>query len=304
MSIITTGTFAAALLPGVKKWVGTGYGMVPENWKQIYEMNKSNRHNEFDFTSGGMGLMSIKPESSDFGYDSMTQGFKSTYTHVTYGLGYRISQEAIEDNLYPELVKYRSAELGKCLAATRNTLAFNVLNNAFSNSYVGGDGLELCSTAHLLERGGTYRNELATSADFSEASLETAVIDIATQFKDGGGKLIEVRPKRLIVPVQLEFEVKRVLGSELQSDSAENNINALRAMNSIPAGVVSSSYLTDTDAWFIQTDAMNGLKMYERRGEAVENDTDFNSKNVAYSLTWRGSFGWTDPRGIYGSPGA
>lgn len=303
MSTIATGSLSRSLWPGVNKWFGLSYEAYPDEYREIFDMEASEKNFEIDVNVHGMGLARTKPEAQSIAYDSMKQAFEQTYTHITYGLGFVISREAVEDNLYAELAEKRAKRLAFSMHQTKEIVAANVLNRAFNNSYTGADGLELCSTAHLLSRGGTYKNELATAADLSEASLEQACIDIM-DFKDDAGLRIHVMPQKLIVPKELCFEAERIIGSTLQNDTANNAINALRSKRMLPEGYVVNHYLDDTDAFFIKTNCPDGMKMFERRAAEIENDTDFDSENMKFKSTMRFSVGWTDPRGIFGSPGA
>lgn len=303
MATVSTGSLHRSLWPGVNKFTGLSYAETSHQYKEIFEVLDSSKNYELDVTMGQMGLATVKPEGQSIQYDDFAQGFDVTYRHVTYGDGFIITREAIEDNQYMELSEARSKLLGKTMKETKENVCANVLNRAFNSGYLGADGLELCSTAHLLEKGGTYRNELTTAADMSEASLEQAAIDIM-DFRDGANKIIAARPMKLIIPRALCFEVERILKSTLQNDSANNAINALKSKGVLPQGYVVNHYLTDTDAWFIKTDVPEGLKLFQRRPMKVDTDSDFDSENLKFKATERYSVGWTDPRGVFGSPGA
>ena len=303
MAIISTGSIAKALWPGVNKFFGLAYDEHPLECTEIFDVEKSSKNFEEDVNVYGTSLAPIKLEGENISYDEMAQGFLKRYVHVTYGLGFILTREAIEDNLYMELAQARSKQLAFSMRQTKENVCANVLNRAFSNSYTGADGLELCSTVHLLSKGGTFRNELATAADLSEASLEQACIDIMDMVNDAGLK-INLMPRKLIIPTALAFEAERILKSSLQNDTANNAVNALRSKGMMPDGIAVNHYLTDSDAFFIKTNAPDGLKLFERRGVGIDNDTDFDSENVKFKATERFSVGWTDPRGIFGSPGA
>ena len=304
MAIMNTGSLAKALWPGVNSWFGLAYDAHPDEYKEIFEVVKSEKNFEEDVNMYGLGMAPVKDEAANIMYDEMSQTFLSRYTHVTYGLGYIVTREAIEDNLYMELAEKRSKRLAYSMHQTKETVAANILNNGFDSAVkTGADGLELLSDAHLKSKGGTYRNELATAADLSEASLEQCIIDIMDHVDDAGLK-IHIRPKKLIVPTALCFEAERLLKSTLQSDTAHNAINAIRSKGVLPEGYAVNHYLTDADAFFITTDAPDGLKLFERRPVGIESDTDFDSENMKFKATERFSVGWTDPRGIFGSPGA
>lgn len=303
MAIINTGAIAKALMPGVNAWFGLSYNEFPAEYSEVFKMERSDRNFEEDVNHYGLGLAVLKPEGENIHYDSMAQSFVKRYVMEAYALGFIVSREAIEDNQYMELAEKRSKALAFSMRQTKENIAANVLNRAFNSSYTGADALELCSTAHLLAKGGTFRNELATSADLSEASLEQACIDIM-DFKDDAGLRIAVMPRKLIVPKELCFEAERILKSSLQNDSANNAVNALKSKGVLPEGYSVNHYLSDTDAFFLLTNAQNGLKHFQRRDVAIEQDKDFDSENVKFKASERYNFGWTDPRGIFGSEGA
>lgn len=303
MAVIGTGSLSRSLMPGVNSWVGHEYKASEQQYKELFDLGSSEKNYEVDVTLSQTGLLVVKPEGQSIQYDDFAQGFVKTYTHLVYGSGFIITREEIEDNQYAELASARAKLLGRSAKETKENVHANVLNRAFNSSYTGADGLELCSTAHLLEKGGTYRNELTTAADLSEASIEQACIDIM-DFRDGANKLIDCKPRKLVVPRALCFEAERILKSTLQNDTANNAVNALRSKGVLPEGYIVNYYLTDTDAWFILTDCPKGLRSLERRAMEVSNDTDFDSENMKFKVTERYSVGWTDPRGIFGSPGA
>lgn len=303
MAIISTGSVAKALWPGVNAFFGLAYNEHPLEYTEIFDTEKSEMNFEEDVNVYGLGLATVKDEGANVAYDTMAQGFLKRYVHVTYGLGFIITREAVEDNQYLKLAKQRTEALAFSMRQTKENVGANVLNRAFNNSYTGADGLELCSTAHLLAKGGTFKNELTTAADLSEASLEQACIDIMDMVNDAGLN-ISIMPRKLIIPTALCFEAERILKSNLQNDTANNAINALRSKGILPDGVAINHYLTDSDAFFIKTNALDGLKHFERRALEIENDTDFDSENIKFKATERYVMSWTDPRGIFGSPGA
>jgi hypothetical protein len=303
MAIINTGALAKSLWPGVNKWFGMGYDEYPLEYKELFRSERSEKNFEEDVNSYGLGLAVVKPEGENISYDSMAQGFLKRYVHTTYALGFIVTREQIEDNMYMELAEKRSKRLAFSMRQTKENVGANVFNRAFDGNYAGADGLELCSDAHLLSKGGTYKNELSTAADLSEASLEQACIDIM-DFKDDAGLRIQVMPRKLVIPKELCFEAERILKSTLQNDSANNALNALRSKGVLPEGYVVNHYLSDADAFFILTNCPDGMKHFERRDMAIENDTDFDSENMKFKASERYVFGWTDPRGIFGSPGS
>lgn len=303
MAIVATGALAKALWPGVNAWFGQAYKDYDLQYKEIFEVIKSDQNFEEDVNVSALGLAVVKPEGENIVYDDYKQHYLQRYVHTTYALGFILTREMIEDNKYVELAERRSKMLARSLHHTKEIVAANVLNNAFSNTSVGADGLELCSTAHLLGKGGTYKNELTTAADLSEASLEQMCIDIMDHVDDAGLK-IHAMPRKLIIPSELCFEAERILKSSLQNDTANNAVNALKAKGVLPEGYVINNYLTDADAFFIKTDVPEGMKMFERRALAIGNDADFDSENMKFKASERYSVGWTDPRAIFGSPGA
>lgn len=303
MGIINTGAYSKLLWPGLNKLFGHEYAEHSLEYKEIFKTERSEKNFEEDLNHYGLGLATIKPEGENIAYDSMGQGFLKRYVHLTYALGFIITKEAIEDNLYAEAAMARTKALAFSMRQTKENVGANVLNRAFNSNYVGADGLELCSAVHKLARGGTFSNTPAAAADLSELALEQAAIDIMN-FKNDAGLRISVMPRKLILPVDLCFEAERILKSSLQNDTANNALNALKSKGIFPEGYAVNHYLTDQDAWFILTNVQNGMKHLQRRDVAMENDTDFDSENMKFKATERYVFGWTDPRGIYGSPGA
>jgi len=302
MSIINSGSFAKALWPGVNAWYGKAYSEYPVEWTKLFEQFKSTRQFEEDVGVSSFGLAVVKPEGAPIYYDSERQAFITRYQHVTYALGFIITREIMEDDQYDVVGQRKAQGLAFSMRQSKEIIAANVYNRAFNSSYTGGDGKELMATDHPLFAGGTWANELSTAADLSEASLEQAHIDIAG-FTNDRGLLISVRPKALIIPRQLMFEAKRITAPTGRPGTDTNDVNAMKAMGLVPEVVV-NHYLTDTDAWFLRTDAPHGMKYFERRGDSFDMDNDFDTENAKYKATARYSFGWTDPRGLFGSPGA
>tara|TARA_R110000851_G_scaffold247637_1_gene400137 strand:+ start:271 stop:1182 length:912 start_codon:yes stop_codon:yes gene_type:complete len=303
MATITTGNFAKALWPGVNSWYGQSYNEHKVEWTDLFDTYKSNRNYEEDMGITSFGLASAKPEGSAITYDEERQGFLTRYTHVVYGNGFIVTREMVEDDLYSIVAQKRAKGLAYSMRQTKETVASNVFNRAFNSSFVGGDGVELCSTAHKNVAGGTWGNELATSADLSEASLEQACIDIG-KWTDDRGLQINVMPECLIIPSDLVFEAERILKTPYRVGTADNDINAMYHMNKFAHGIKVNHYLTDADAWFLKTDVADGMKCYQRRPLQFAIDNDFDTENAKFKAVERYSFGWTDPRAIYGSPGA
>lgn len=306
MGIITTSNFAKDLVPGVKTWFGQKYKEYPIEYLQIFEKVNSIRAFEEEVGVTGFGLAAVKTEGDGIAYDDQEQGYISRYTHVTYGLGFIITREMYEDGIAVTVALRRASALAFSIRQTKEMVGANVLNRAFNSAYTmgpGSDGKELIATDHPNKSGGTWSNELATPADLSEAALEQAVIDVGN-FKTDRGLTIAIMPQKLIIPTALEFDAFRILESIGQSGTANNDVNALRASKKFPQGVVVNHYLTDADAWFIGTNCPDGLKYMERRADAFGTENDFDTENAKFKATFRGSFGWSDPRCIYGSPGA
>jgi hypothetical protein len=302
MSVTNSSSFAKALWPGVNAWYGKAYNEYPVEYKKLFDTFQSRKQFEEDVGVSGFGLAVVKPEGSPITYDSERQAFINRYQHVVYALGFVITREIVEDDQYDVVGQRKAQGLAYSMRQTKETIAANVYNRAFNSSYTGGDGKELCATDHPNFAGGTWANELSTAADLSEAALEQACIDIAG-FTNDRGLLIAAKPKTLVIPRQLMFEAKRILGSDGQVYSADNTLNAIKTMGMIPEVVV-NHYLTDADAWFIRTDIPHGMKHFERRADSFDMDNDFDTENAKYKATARYSFGWTDPRGLFGSPGA
>lgn len=302
MSIINSGSFAKALWPGVNAWYGKAYSEYPVEYTKLFETHKSTKAFEEDVGISSFGLAAAKPEGSPIQYDSERQAFITRYNHVVYALGFIITREIMEDDQYSVVGQRKAQGLAFSMRQTKEIVAANVYNRAFNNSYLGGDGKELLATDHPLFAGGTFSNELATAADLSEAALEQAHIDIAG-FVNDRGLLIAVKPKTLIIPRQLMFEAKRILAPDGRPGTDTNDVNAMKAMGLVPEVVV-NHYLTDADAWFLRTNVAHGLKHWERRADSFDMDNDFDTENAKYKATARYSFGWTDPRALFGSPGA
>ena len=308
MSVINTSSFAKALWPGVNKWWGEAYNQYPVEWDKLFEKNTSRKAFEEEVGTSHFGLAVAKSEGSPVTYDAARQGFTSRYQHVVYALGFIITREAFDDDQYDVVGKLKAQSLAFSMRQTKEIVGANIFNRAFSTSYLGADGSSLIASAggggsasHPNVAGGTYTNGVAAAVDLSEAALEQACIDIAGFTNDRGLK-IAVRPKKLVIPKELMFEAHRIIKTDGQVYSADNTLNAIKTMGMIPEVVV-NHYLTDTDAWFILTDVPNGLKYFERNGDEFTMDEDWDTENAKYKARARYSFGWTDPRGIYGSPG-
>lgn len=291
------------LLPGLNALFGMEYSRYGEEHKEIYETETSERSFEEETKLSGFSAAPVKNEGSAIAYDNAQEAWSTRYTHETIALGFSITEEAIEDNLYDSLSARYTKSLARAMAYTKQVKAAAVLNNGFSSSYPGGDGVSLFNTAHPLISGGTNSNTPATQIDLNETSLEAAVIQIAA-WTDERGLLIAAKPKKLIVPPALMFTAKRLLDTELRVATADNDINAIKQMGAIPEGYTVNHFLTDTSAWFLTTDVPNGLKHFVRTPLQNSMDGDFDTGNVRYKARERYSFGWSDPLGMWGSSGS
>jgi len=291
------------LLPGLNALFGMEYATYGEQHKEIYETETSERSFEEETKLSGFSAAPVKNEGSAISYDNAQEAWTARYDHQTIALGFSLTEEAIEDNLYDSLSARYTKALARAMSYTKQVKAANVLNNGFSSNFKGGDGVELFSTAHPLVSGGSNSNEPSTPADLNETSLESAVIQIA-QWTDERGLLIAAKPRKLVVPVSLMFVATRLLETELRVSTADNDLNALKNNGSIPEGYCVNHFLTDTNAWFLTTDVPNGMKHFVRSPMATSMDGDFDTGNVRYKARERYSFGFSDPLGIFGSPGA
>jgi hypothetical protein len=291
------------LLPGLNALFGMEYARYGEEHKEIYETETSERSFEEETKLSGFSAAPVKNEGSAIQYDNAQEAWTARYNHETIAMGFSVTEEAVEDNLYDSLSSRYTKALARGMAYTKQVKAAYVLNNAFSGGPTYGDGVSLCNTAHPLVSGGVNSNTPSTAADLNETSLENAVIQIAA-WTDERGLLIAAKPKKLIVPPALMFVSTRLLETELRVSTADNDINAIKNNGSIPEGYTVNHFLTDTNAWFLTTDVPNGLKHFIRTPLSTSMDGDFDTGNVRYKARERYSFGVSDPLGIFGSPGA
>ena len=298
------------LEPGLNALFGLEYSRYENEHAEIFMAETSDRAFEEEVMLTGFGSAAVKQEGAGVVFDNATEAYTSRYTHETVALAFAITEEAIEDNLYDRLASRYTKALARSMANTKQVKAAAVLNNAFDTggSYNGGDGVALCTTNHPLATGGTFRNELSTAADLNETSLEQSLIDIAS-FVDERGLKIAIQGRKLIIPKELQFTAERVLKTPLSTtltagNTAANDINAIMNMGMIPEGYRVNHFLTDDNAFFIMTDAPNGLKHFVRSPIKTAIEGDFDTGNVRFKARERYSFGWSDPRGIFGSPGA
>ncbi len=298
---ITTGSFGRALWPGINAWYGKSYKEFDTQYDKIFEKNTSTKSREEDVSVSSFGLALQTAENQAVSYDTEQQGFTDVYQHAKFTLGFVITKEMYEDDQYGVVGERKAKGLAFAMRQTKETVAANVLNRAFTAGYTYGDGKRLCASDHPNIAGGTWSNVIGTAADISEAALEQAYIDIQ-KFTDDRGKRISVKPVKLVVPVDLDFEVAKILQTEFEVGTNNNTKNIVRGRFS--AGYVVNNYLTDTDAWFIITNVQEGMKYYERRADTFTMDDDFDTDNAKYKATARYSFGASDKRCIYGSQGA
>lgn len=293
------------LLPGLNALFGLEYARYGEEHKELYETETSERSFEEETKLSGFSAAPVKNEGQAIAYDNAQEAWTTRYNHETIALGFSITEEAVEDNLYDSLSARYTKGLARAMAYTKQVKAAAVINNGFTNSsqYYGGDGVPLFSTAHPLTGGGTNSNRPTTGADLNETSLEAAVIQIAA-WTDERGLLIAAKPKKLIVPPALQFVATRLLETSLRVGTTDNDINAIKNNGSIPEGYSINHFLTDTNGWYLTTDVPNGLKHFVRTPLQNGMDGDFDTGNVRYKSRERYSFGWSDPLGVFGSPGS
>ena len=300
---ISRAQLAKELEPGLNALFGMEYARYENEHAEIFDTESSDRAFEEEVLIVGFGNAEVKTEGQGVDYDTASEGFTARYTHETVALAFALTEEAVEDNLYDRLGARYTKALARSMAHTKQVKAANVLNNAFSSSYTGGDGLSLINTAHTLAGGGTWANRASTMADLNETSLENALIGIST-FVDDRNMILALQGTKLIVPPQLQFIADRLLESPGRVGTADNDINAVRNMGLLPQGYSVNHFLTDTDAWFLLTDCPDGFKHFERSPISTSMEGDFDTGNVRYKARERYSFGGSNPRCVYGSQGA
>lgn len=297
---MTRARFAKLLQEGINTVFGLEYKKYPEQWKEFYDTSTSKKAYEEDVKVYGFGGAYEKPEGSAIHYDEGGQSYTARYVHKTIALGFRLTQEAQEDNLYMDLAQKYSRALAQSFVFTKEVKAVSVINNGYNPNYRGGDGQPLFSTAHPLMGGGVQSNVLGTAAQLSEASLEDAMIDISLSVDDRGQPIM-IMPKKLIIPPQLVFQAERLLSGDLRVGTANNDINALKKRSALPEGFAVNRYLSASRRWFIKTDVQDGLRHFERVKLQKGMEGDFETGNMRYKARERYSFGWTDWRAVYGS---
>ena len=293
------------LEPGLNALFGMEYSRYENEHAEIFATESSDRAFEEEVMLTGFGAAPTKTEGAGVSYDSAQESFTARYSHETIAMAFALTEEAIEDNLYDRLASRYTKALARSMAHTKQVKAASVLNNAFNTSgaYNGGDGVSLCNSAHPTALAASFANTPTVAADLNETSLEQGIIDIAG-FTDERGLKVAVQARKLVIPKELQFTAERLMKSTLRTATADNDINAIKAMGMVPEGYAVNHFLTDVDAWFLMTDAPNGLKMFQRSGIKTAFEGDFDTGNVRYKARERYSFGWSDPRGIYGSQGA
>jgi len=295
--IITTGSHPKALWPGIKAWWGQVYNEHQTEYTDLFDTDTSRQNYEEDVQLTGFGLAPIKAQGEGVTYDSEIQGFTTRYTHIAYALGYIVTKEELDDNLYETVSRKRSAALAMSFRQTKENIAANVYNRAFNGTYLGGDGVSLCSTSHPNTTGGTWSNKPTVDVDLNESSLEDAIIALMG-FTNDRGLLINVMPKTLHIARNELFNAQRILHSSYQTGNANNDINVIKSGNYIPGGFKVNHYFTSPHAWFIRTNIQDGMKYYERIGIQFDQDNDFDTMNAKAKGYERYSFGWTDPRAV------
>jgi len=300
---ISRSQLAKELEPGLNALFGLEYDKYDKEHLDIFDVESSDRAFEEEVMLAGFGNAETKPEGSGVNYDTAQEAWTARYNHETIALAFAITEEAVEDNLYDKLAGRYTKALARSMNNAKQIKGANVLNNGFSSSYTGGDGKELLATDHPTVSGGDFKNELTTAADLNETSLEQALVDLADMIDERGLK-VAVKATKMLIPSELVFVAERLLQSQLRTGTADNDINAVRSSGMVPGGYVVNHYLTDSDAWFLKTDAPNGLKVFERSPLKTSMEGDFDTGNMRYKARERYSFGWSDPRGIFGSPGA
>ena len=300
---ISRAQLSKELEPGLNALFGMEYARYENQHSEIYTTESSDRSFEEEVMLSGFGAAPTKSEGTGVAFDDANEAYTARYNHETIALAFSITEEAVEDNLYDRLSSRYTKALARSMAHTKQVKAAAVLNNAFDSTVTGGDGLELCSTAHVLTTGSTFANEPSTAADLNETSLEDALIKIAG-FVDERGLIVALRGQKLIIPRQLQFVAERIMATSLRVGTADNDTNAIKSMGMLPQGYSVNDFLTDTDAWFVLTDAPRGFLHFDRVSLSTGMEADFDTGNMRYKARERYSFGYSDPRCVFGSPGA
>jgi hypothetical protein len=300
---ISRAQLAKELEPGLNALFGMEYARYENQHSEVFTTESSDRAFEEEVMLSGFGAAPTKSEGTGVAFDDANEAYTARYNHETIALAFSITEEAVEDNLYDRLSSRYTKALARSMAHTKQVKAAAVLNNAFDSSVTGGDGLELCSTAHVLTTGNTFANYPSTAADLNETSLEDALIKIAG-FVDERGLIVALRGQKLIIPRQLQFVAERIMATSLRVGTADNDTNAIKSMGMLPQGYAVNDFLTDTDAFFVLTDAPRGFLHFDRVSLSTGMEADFDTGNMRYKARERYSFGYSDPRCVFGSPGA
>ena len=300
---ISRAQLSKELEPGLNALFGMEYARYENQHSEVFTTESSDRAFEEEVMLSGFGAAPTKSEGTGVAFDDANEAYTARYNHETIALAFSITEEAVEDNLYDRLSSRYTKALARSMAHTKQVKGAAVLNNAFDSSVTGGDGLELCSTAHVLTTGSTFANEPSTAADLNETSLEDALIKIAG-FVDERGLIVALRGQKLIIPRQLQFVAERIMATSLRVGTADNDTNAIKSMGMLPQGYSVNDFLTDTDAWFVLTDAPRGFLHFDRVSLSTGMEADFDTGNMRYKARERYSFGYSDPRCVFGSPGA
>lgn len=303
MSAITRANMGRELLPGLKTIWGMELARYPNKWKEIFDQETSERNFEEELNVVGFGPAEFKSEGKGVAYDTTQEFYPSRYVHNTVALAFSITQEAMEDNLYVKVAQRNTKALAYSFQYTKEVYCAAILNNAFTSGFVGGDGVVLCSTAHPLVNGGTISNRPTTGVDLNETAIENAAIQMS-RWTDSRGMLIQAKPNKLVLPPDYAFTAERLMSTVLRVGTADNDVNAMKSMGLFPGGTTINPFLTDTNAWFIKTDQPDALKYFNRISLSFDKDGDFDTGNLKFKGRERYSAGWSNPLGIYGSPGS
>lgn len=303
MAVISRSQLLKELLPGLNALFGLEYARYGEQHKELYEIETSQKSFEEETKLSGFGAAPVKTEGAAIRYDDAQEAWTARYTHETIAMGFSITSEAVEDNLYDSLSARYTKALARAMAYTKQVKAAATLNNGFNASFTGGDGKSLFATDHPLTGGGTNSNRPTAGVDLNETSLEAAIIQIAA-WKDERGLLIAAKPVKMVIPPALQFIAERLMKTQLRVGTSDNDINAVVSMGAVPGGYTVNNFLTDTNAWYIRTDVPNGLKMFVRSPMSTGMDNDFDTGNARFKARERYSMGYSDSLGMWGSPGA
>jgi len=299
MGVITRGLMPKLMRPGLNMIFGEAYDQLPDQWSKLYEHNTSHLNYEEDQQLIMLGLAQVKAEGASVSYDDVKQGYPARYQHTVYGLGFIVTEEQIDDNLYFDVAAIKTKGLAYSMSVTKNYNGANTFNYAYDGSHLGGDGVCLISASHPSESG-NQSNTLSVSSDLSESSLEDLIIQIQDT-RDARNKKMALKEQALVIPIQLQFEAERILKNPQRPDTSDRDINAMYSQGRFPGGIIVNNFLTDAKAWFVTTNCPNSLRYFERSPLVFSDDNDFDTDNMKFKVKERYSFGWSDWRGIFGS---